>query len=460
MKVTVPSTVEEAPEVVRTTTGVPVFTVSVIAVALAVLKLLSVAMLAPIEFEPAFRAVVVQVAVRGAPGVSETLVHPAIGVVVPFNVVVKLTLPLGITPLFGVTVAVKVTEPFSGDVPVPDPVRTTTGVALATVSVIAVAVPVLKLVSLAMLAPMEFEPAFSRVVVQVATPLTTETAPHPEIVVVLPLSVVVKATVPVGIMPLFGVTVAVRVTDPFTVGVAFVVFRTTVGVTLVTVWATVADFAVKLVSAARFAVIVYDPAVSALVTQVATPAVGVTFVQPAIATGDPAPRVEVKLTVPDGVMPVVGVTFAVNVRAVLTGTEAFDVPTLNPGVACVIVWPTVADCAVKFESAVRFAVIVYDPAVSALVTQVAAPAVTVTAVQPAMATGEPAPRVEVKLTVPVGVMPEVGVTCAVNVSEVLTGTEAFEVPTVNPGVAAVTVWATVADWAVKFVSAARFAVIV
>jgi hypothetical protein len=256
VKVTGPSTDEEPPEVARATTGVPVFTVSGIAVALAVLKLLSVAMLAPIEFEPAFSAVVVQVAVRGVPGVRETLVHPAIGVVVPFNVVVKLTLPLGMTPLFGVTVAVKVTDPFSGDVPVPEPVRTTVGVALLTVSVIAVAVPVLKFVSLAMLAPMEFEPAFSRLVVQVATPLTTETAPHPEIVVVLPLNVVVKFTVPVGTMPLFGVTVAVRVTEPFTVGVAFVVFRTTVGVTLVTVWATVADFAVKLASLARFAVIV------------------------------------------------------------------------------------------------------------------------------------------------------------------------------------------------------------
>src|SRR5665213_1826029 len=38
VNVTAPSTVDEAPEVVRTTTGVPVFTVSVIAVALAVLK--------------------------------------------------------------------------------------------------------------------------------------------------------------------------------------------------------------------------------------------------------------------------------------------------------------------------------------------------------------------------------------------------------------------------------------
>ena len=80
--------------------------------------------------------------------------------------------------------------------------------------------------------------------------------------------------------------------------------------------------------------------------------------------------------------------------------------------------------------------------------------------QPAIATGEPAPSVEVKLTLPVGTMPEVGVTFAVNVSWVLTGTEALEVPTVNPGVAVVTVWATVADFAVKFVSAARFAVMV
>src|SRR6185312_10050479 len=209
VKVTGPSTDEEAPEVVRTKTGVPVFTVSVTAVALAVLKLASLAMLAPTEFEPAFNAVVVQVAV---PPDSETALHPEIVVVLPFRVVVKATLPVGVMPLFGVTVAVKVTEPFKAEVPVPEAERVTDGVPLLTVSVIAVAVPVLKLVALASVAPMEFVPAFSDVVTQVATPLTIETVPHPEIVVVLPLSVVVKFTVPLGTMPLFGVTVAVRVT--------------------------------------------------------------------------------------------------------------------------------------------------------------------------------------------------------------------------------------------------------
>ena len=87
-------------------------------------------MLAPMEFEPAFSRLVVQVAVSWMPGVSATDVHPAIGVAVPpFSEVVKLTVPAGIVPLFGVTVAVKVTALFSGDVPIPEAGRTSAGVA-------------------------------------------------------------------------------------------------------------------------------------------------------------------------------------------------------------------------------------------------------------------------------------------------------------------------------------------
>jgi len=206
-----------------------------------VLKLLSVAMLAPIEFAPAFSRLVVQDADRTPPTlVRATFVHVAMGVVVLFNVVVKLTAPVGIIPLFGVTVAVKVTEPFSAEVPVPEAVRTRAGFALLTVSVIGVAVPVLKLLSLESVAPMESEPPASRLVVQVAfrTPPTFANAavPHPAMVEVEPpLGVVVKFTVPLGTIPVFGVTVAVSVTDPLTVGVAFVVESATVGVTVVTV---------------------------------------------------------------------------------------------------------------------------------------------------------------------------------------------------------------------------------
>ena len=58
--------------------------------------------------------------------------------------------------------------------------------------------------------------------------------------------------------------------------------------------------------------------------------------------------------------------------------------------------------------------------------------------QPLIGVAVPLPSFALKLTVPVGVMPEVGVTFAVNVSWVLTGTEALDVFTTTAGVAAVT----------------------
>jgi hypothetical protein len=167
----------------------------------------------------------------------------------------------------------------------------------------------------------------------------------------------------------------------------------------------------------------------------------------------------VKLTVPDGVIPVVGVTFAVNVSWVLTGTEELEVPTANPGVAIVTVWGTVADWALKFVSPARFAVMVYDPGVSELLWHVATPAVMGRFVQPAIATGEAAPRVEVKLTVPDGTTPAVGVTLAVNVSRVLTGTEELEVPRVRPGVVEVMVSVPFPVAGLLLASAARLATI-
>ena len=91
--------------------------------------------------------------------------------------------------------------------------------------------------------------------------------------------------------------------------------------------------------------------------QVAAPAVTVTAVQPAIATGEPAPRVEVKLTVPDGVTPLVGVTFAVNVIGVFTATEAFEVPTVKPGVAAVMVSVPFPVAGLLLVSAARLATI-------------------------------------------------------------------------------------------------------
>src|SRR5665213_3416299 len=109
-------------------------------------KLLSPAKLALIAFPPACRAAVLQVAVRLGPlaATSGTAVQAAIGVVVPFNVVVKTNVPDGTTPAFGVTVAVIVARPFT--VTTPGAVfRLKTGVPWLTVWIIAVALASLKL---------------------------------------------------------------------------------------------------------------------------------------------------------------------------------------------------------------------------------------------------------------------------------------------------------------------------
>src|SRR5665213_446603 len=260
-----PFTVTTPGAVFRLKTGVPWLTFWIIAGALAALKLLSKAMLATMEFAPAFSKVVVQVAVRApATFCSPTPVQlAAMGKVEPpGSIMVKLTPPTGVIPLFGVTVVVKVTEPFSGDVPVTEDVVVSTGVPGLTFSVIAVAVAAAKLVSpvsAARLAPMEFVPACRVVVGQVAVrvgPVPGTSATEEHSVVVLAPSVVVKVTVPFGTIPAFGVTVAVSVTGPFTVGAASVVVRTTTGVTGVTAWGTLPEAWLKLPSAGTVAVIV------------------------------------------------------------------------------------------------------------------------------------------------------------------------------------------------------------
>src|SRR5665213_3508071 len=110
-------------------------------------KLLSPAKLALMAFPPACRAAVLQVAVRltgEAPATSGTAGQAAIGVVMPFSVVVKLSVPVGTTPAFGVTVAVIVARPFT--VTTPGAVfRLKTGVPWLTVWIIAVALASLKL---------------------------------------------------------------------------------------------------------------------------------------------------------------------------------------------------------------------------------------------------------------------------------------------------------------------------
>ena len=90
--------------------------------------------------------------------------------------------------------------------------------AATTVCVIGVAEAVVKLVSAAIVAPMEYVPGSSALVIHVAAPAVTVTAPQPAMVLLAPpLGVAVKVTLPVGTMPLLGVTVAVKVTGMFTV---------------------------------------------------------------------------------------------------------------------------------------------------------------------------------------------------------------------------------------------------
>ena len=109
---------------------------------LAETKLVSAAMLALIEYDPAGSALVppgalvVQAAVRvgPAPGTSGTEVHPEMGVLTPLSVELKLTAPLGLIPVLGVTATVKVTELFTVDGD-PDVVSVKAGVPWVMVSV-------------------------------------------------------------------------------------------------------------------------------------------------------------------------------------------------------------------------------------------------------------------------------------------------------------------------------------
>jgi len=183
---------------------------------LAAVKLVSLVILAVMVLAPAWRALVEQAAVKVAGGPAALTgtsdVQAAMGVVVPLRVVLKLTLPVGVMPVFGVTATVKDTGPSTVNVPLE--VRVKAGATVLTVCVAGVdVVAALKLLSLAMLALTEFEPAASAVVVQVAVSvaggpaaLTSETEVQVAIGVVVPLNVLLKVTLPVGVIPVAGVT--------------------------------------------------------------------------------------------------------------------------------------------------------------------------------------------------------------------------------------------------------------
>jgi lipoprotein signal peptidase len=102
--------------VLRATAGVALLMVSVIAVAFAVLKLTSAVRFALMEFVPTGRRLVVQVAVKVAAFTRVTFAQPAIAVPALGRLVVKLTVPDGITPAWGVMVAVIVTAAFNAGV--------------------------------------------------------------------------------------------------------------------------------------------------------------------------------------------------------------------------------------------------------------------------------------------------------------------------------------------------------
>jgi hypothetical protein len=202
--------------------------------------------------------------------------------------------------------------------------------------------PAWKLASLAMLALTVLEPACSALVVQVAAPPTSATDVQSAIGLVDPFSVVVKVTAPVGVMPVDGVIVAVKVTGALTVEDELEEERATVGATVSTVWVLVfEDAAVKLLSAARLALTAFDPASSALVVQAAfrlgpAPLTRDTEVQPGIALVIPF-RVVLKLTFPVGVVPLAGETEAVNVTDWFTFDVDPLVARLSVGVPCTTV---------------------------------------------------------------------------------------------------------------------------
>jgi hypothetical protein len=215
----------------------PAVTVSVTLFDVLELKLLSLAMVAVIAFDPTPRALVVQLALSAERGID---VQPVTGLVVPLSVVLKLTLPVGTMPVEGVAAATKVTALLIVD----DPLRGETlneGVALLTVCPIELE-PASKLESLARLAVMLLEPAMSALVVQVAFRLgrgpvtrTNDTEVQPGIALVVPLSVVPKLTLPVGVIPLAGETEAVKVTTSLTLDVEPLEERLNVGIPCVMV---------------------------------------------------------------------------------------------------------------------------------------------------------------------------------------------------------------------------------
>jgi hypothetical protein len=188
----------------------PGLTVSEMLFEFAALKLLSLAMLAVTELDPIPSALVVQLALNPESG---TEVQPAMALFVPFSVVLKLTLPVGVMPLDGVAAAIKVTGLFTVDEPLAVE-RLNEGVPLVIVCETGRELAMLKLASPASAAVMLLEPAASALVVQDAVKvvaLTSGTAVQPAMALVVPLSVVLKLTVPVGRMPLVGDTDATKV---------------------------------------------------------------------------------------------------------------------------------------------------------------------------------------------------------------------------------------------------------
>jgi hypothetical protein len=183
---------------------------------------------------------------RGAPGQMVTT---------PFAVVaVKVTVSagpvvIGVNPAVDDNVATKLTEVSTANDDVGGVIARVVG-AECTVSGIVLELAEMKLVSVAMLATTVYEPAGRAPVVHAAVPAAGAIGfVHPGMRVFTPPTVVKKLTNPVGVIPLLGVMVAVKVTGPFNVEAGPELERLTAGVACVTVWVIVAGpEAVKFVS--------------------------------------------------------------------------------------------------------------------------------------------------------------------------------------------------------------------
>jgi len=116
----------------------------------------------------------------------------------------------------------------------------------------------------------------------------------------------------------------------------------------------------KLESLAKVAVTTYEPTARLLTGQEAVrvaPLTRLTEVQFGSVIGEPF-KVAVKLTEPVGTIPLFGVTVAVRITAVSTGTEALELLTDTTGVAVVMVCVVEFEAEVKLVSATRVAVTV------------------------------------------------------------------------------------------------------